>query len=107
MHRALGPGLLESVYESVWMIELAEMKIAARRQVEGPVIYKGQDLGMGFRADVLVQDRLLLELKSVDEINSVHIAHVITYLKFLRFKRGFLLNFGRPLLKEGIKRISI
>lgn len=107
VHRHLGPGLLESVYEQALMIELSEAGISAKRQVDIPVQYRGHDLGIGFRADIILADTLLLELKSVDEINSVHLAQVITYLRLLKFKRGYLINFNRPMLKDGIKRISI
>ena len=107
VHRTLGPGLLESVYELALMIELEEMGIPAKRQVEIAVIYHNRDLGTGFRADVIVADSLLLELKSVDAFAPIHLAIVINYLKLLRFKRGFLLNFNVPLLKHGIKRVSI
>lgn len=107
VHRLLGPGLLESVYELALMKELADAGITASRQVEIPVKYKGQDLGAGFRADIIVADCLLLELKAVNETTPLHIAQVITYLKLLQFKRGYLLNFNTKLLKNGIKRISI
>lgn len=107
VHRELGPGLLESVYEAALVTELTDMNINARRQVEVPVTYKGRDLGLGFRADLIVENCLLLELKSVREFIPLHMAQVITYLRLLRFKRGFLLNFNCRLLKEGIKRISI
>jgi GxxExxY protein len=89
------------------MMELAEMKIPAQRQVEIPALYRGRDLGIGFRADIIVADCLLLELKSVDAFTSLHLAQVMNYLKLLRFKRGYLLNFNRKWLKEGIKRVSI
>jgi len=107
VHKALGPGLLESVYELALMIELGAVGIPAARQVEVPVQYRGHNLGAGFRADIIVADSLLLELKSVDAFDDVHLAQVITYLKLLRFKRGYLLNFNTKLLKDGIKRISI
>ena len=107
VHRTLGPGLLESVYELALMIELEEMGIPARRQVEIPVFYHGRDVGTGFRADIVVADCLLLELKSVDAVAPIHLAITINYLKLLRFKRGFILNFNVPLLKNGIKRDSI
>jgi GxxExxY protein len=107
VHRALGPGLLESVYELALLVELQETAIAARRQVEVPVFYRGQELGVGFRADIIVADCLLLELKSIDTFAPIHLAQVITYLKLLGFKRGYLLNFNVPLLKHGIKRVSI
>ena len=107
VHRALGPGLLESVYEMALMIELESMGIPARRQVEIPVFYRGRELGIGFRADIIVAECLLLELKSIDAFAPIHMAIVINYLKLLRLKRGFLLNFNVPLLKNGIKRVSI
>jgi GxxExxY protein len=107
VHTILGPGLLESVYEHASMFEFAEAKIPAQRQVEIPVIYRGRDLGVGFRADIIVADSLLLEFKAVDRITDIHIAQTITYLKLLKFKRGLILNFNAKLLKEGIKRVSM
>lgn len=107
VHDHLGPGLLESVYEAALMMELAELKIPAQRQAEIPALYRGRDLGVGFRADIIVADCLLLELKSVDAFTSLHLAQVMNYLKLLRCKRGYLLNFNRKWLKEGIKRVSI
>ena len=107
VHTALGPGLLESVYEAALAFEFVELGLRFGRQVEVPVIYRGQDLGVGFRADFIVEGCLLLELKSVDEFAPIHLAQVITYLKLLRLKRGYLLNFNKRLLKEGIKRVSI
>ncbi len=107
VHRELGPGLLESVYEKALVFELAEMGVGARPQVDVPIVYRGQDLGIGFRADVIVDDSLLLELKCVDAFTSVHLAQVMTYLRLLRFKRGFLLNFNVRRLNQGIKRVSI
>ena len=107
VHREFGPGLLESVYELALMVELAEAGIPAKRQVEIEVHYHGQKLGAGFKADIIVADCLLLEVKSVSELHPIHTAQVITYLKILGFKRGYLLNFNEKLLKHGIKRISI
>jgi GxxExxY protein len=107
VHQEMGPGLVESVYESAMMIELADSGMSAKNQVEIPVEYKGQSLGLGFRADIVVEDCLLLEIKSVNELNELHVAQVINYLKLLRLKRGFLLNFNRKLMKEGIRRVSI
>jgi GxxExxY protein len=107
VHRRVGPGLFESVYELATMVELQEMQIPARRQVDISVKYRDRDLGIGLRADIIVKDCLLLEFKTVDDFNAVHLTQVITYLKLLRFKRGFLINFNKTLLKEGIKRVSI
>jgi GxxExxY protein len=105
VHAQLGPGLLESVYEHALLLELAVVGVQARRQVEIPVLYRGQNLGIGFRADI--NDSLLLEIKAVEQLNPVHLAQVITYLKVLGFKRGYILNFNRRLMKDGIKRVSI
>ncbi len=107
VHRELGPGLLESVYELALMVELGDQGIEARRQVEITVNYKGQNLGIGFRADVIVADSLILEIKAVDDINSIHVAQIITYLKLLSYKRGLLLNFNKKMMKDGIRRVSI
>lgn len=107
MHRELGPGLLESVYQAALMIEFAERGIAARAEVPVNACYRGVDLGLGFRADIIVDGRLLLELKGVEKIADVHVAQVISYLKLLGLKRGYILNFGAALMKDGIKRISI
>ncbi len=107
VHDELGPGLLESVYEQALAAELADAGITVRRQIEIPVQYRGRNLGVGFRADILVEDKLLLEIKSIDQFSPVHLAQVITYLKLLGYKRGYLLNFNKRWMKEGIKRVSI
>ena len=107
VHRELGPGLLESVYEKALMYELTEAGISAESQIDIPVKYRGIELGLGFRADIVVNGNLLLELKTVKEFMPIHLSQVITYLKVLNIKRGFLLNFNTQLLKHGIKRISI
>ena len=107
VYRQLGPGLLESVYELALMMELGRAKIQAKRQVDVPVHYQGQELGIGYRADIIVEDSLLLEIKAVDELKPIHLAQIMTYLKLLGLKRGYLLNFNVRLMKEGIKRVSI
>jgi GxxExxY protein len=107
VHRGLGPGLLESVYESALAYELAATGMAYERQVEVPVWYKSQDLGLGFRADIVVDERLLVEIKAVEEFSPVHLAQTMTYLRLLNLKRGLLLNFNKRLLKEGIKRVVL
>jgi GxxExxY protein len=107
VHRVLGPGLLESVYEKALMFELAEAGIPAKCQVDVPVKYRDIELGLGFRADIVVDNSLLLELKTVSEFAPIHLSQIITYLKVLKIKRGFLLNFNTKLLKHGIKRVSI
>jgi GxxExxY protein len=107
VHNELGPGLLESVYENALLYELKERGILAKQQVPIPVLYKGNDVGIGYRADILVEDVLLLELKTVESFASIHLAQVMTYLRLMNLKRGFLLNFNTVMLKYGIKRISI
>jgi GxxExxY protein len=107
VHQHLGPGLLESVYEAALAYELGKTGIPAQRQVEIPVVYDGVNLGLGFRADVVVSERLLLEIKAVEEVKSIHLAQLITDLKLTKLKRGYLLNFNTRLLKDGIKRVSI
>ena len=107
VHKTLGPGLLESVYEQALAFELLDRNIGFRRQVEVPVVYRGNDLGVGFRADMIVEEGLVLELKAIDEFSGVHLAQLMTYLRLLGIKRGLLLNFNTKLLKDGIKRVSI
>jgi GxxExxY protein len=107
VHKEFGPGLLESVYELAMMLELSKRGIKAERQVEVPVFYHGEPLGVGFRADIIVEGCLLLELKSVERLEDIHMAQIITYLKLLKFKRGYLLNFNCPLMRDGIRRVSI
>ncbi len=107
VHRELGPGLLESAYERALAHEMQLRSINFERQLRVPLEYKGKDLGAGFRADFVVEGSLLLELKATSEVAPVHIAQVINYLKLLNIKRGFLMNFSLPLLKQGLKRISI
>jgi GxxExxY protein len=107
VHRELGPGLLESVYEKALAFELSERGIAFNCQVDVPAIYRGSSLGLGFRADIIVENCLLLEIKAVEGVSSNHLAQTMTYLKLLGYKRGLILNFNERLLKTGIKRVSI
>ena len=105
VHRTLGPGLLESAYERCLLHELTLQGIQARRQVVQPIHYKGLDLDEGCRIDILVDDRIVLELKVVDRLTGVHTAQLITYLKLSGCTLGYLINFNAKLLKEGMKRI--
>lgn len=89
------------------MVELTHLEIGARQQAPISVEYRGEDLGIGFRADILVEDVLLLELKSVNSLDETHLAQVLTYLKLLNLKRGFLINFNERMLRDGIRRVSI
>lgn len=107
VHKESGAGLLESVYEAALAIELGELGIEANRQIEIAATYRGQPLGPGFRADILVAGSLLLELKAVEKLNDAHLGQVITYLKMLHIKRALLINFNERLLKNGIRRVSI
>lgn len=105
VHTALGPGLLESVYEAALAWELAQRGLEARRQVEVPVRYLGVDLGLGFRADLIVAGRVLVELKSVEALAPVHGKTVTNYLRLGGWKLGYLINFNLPHLKDGIVRL--
>ena len=107
VHRGLGPGLLESVYEEAMGVELAYQGISFERQVAIPAMYRGKELGIGFRADIVVEKTLLLELKAVEAFSPLHLAPTMTYLRLLSMKRGLLMNFNCKLLKDGIKRVSI
>ena len=105
IHRQLGPGLLESVYEECLCHELALQEIRFSRQHPLPVVYKGIRLEGGYRLDVLVENSLVLELKAVEALLPVHEAQLLTYLKLSGLPLGLLLNFNVPILKQGIKRI--
>jgi GxxExxY protein len=107
VHRDLGPGLLESVYARALLIELGNREIRAEVQVEVPGRHKEHDPGLGLRADVIVEGRLLLRLKSVSQLNDLHVAQIISDQKQLGFKRGYLLNFNCTRMENGIKRVLI
>jgi GxxExxY protein len=105
VHRQTGPGLLEAVYEECLCYELSRLNLRFRRQVELPVGYKGIKLDCGFRMDILVEDAIVLELKTVDQLLPIHAAQLLTYLKLSGKQVGLLLNFNEPILKKGIKRL--
>jgi GxxExxY protein len=104
VHIELGPGLLESIYEAALCYELDQAGIAYKRQYSIPVIYKGVPLGLGFRADLIVEGKLLIEIKAIERLDRIHHKIVITYLKLTGIKLGILVNFNVTLLKEGICR---
>ena len=104
VHRELGPGLLESAYEECLCYELSQRGLSFQRQVELPVKYKSIRLNCGYIADIIVEETVLLELKSVDQLHPVHDAQLITYLKIAGLKVGLLINFNVPVLKELIYR---
>lgn len=105
IHRELGPGLLETVYEIVLAKELERRGLKIQRQVSVPIVYRDIRFDEGFRADILVEDKVILELKSLDQIAKVHSKQVLTYLRLTGLQLGFLLNFGSPLMKDGISRV--
>ena len=104
VHRELGPGLFESVYEVVLGKELTLRGLAVERQVPVPIVYKGLCFEEGFRADLIVEGKGLLELKSVERVTPTHKKQVQTYLRLTGLKLGYLLNFGEAVLKDGITR---
>ena len=104
VHRGLGPGLLESVYEVVLSGELRKRGLSVQRQVAVPISYNEYCFTEGFRADIIVNDTVIIELKSVAEISSAHKKQLQTYLRLTGLKLGFLLNFGAALMKNGIVR---
>jgi GxxExxY protein len=105
VHKTLGPGLLESVYEECLCKELGWREIPYVRQKELPVEYKGSKLDCGYRLDVVVADELIVELKACENLEPIHEAQLLTYLKLTGIHVGLLINFNVPLLKEGIKRL--
>jgi len=107
VHRELGPGLLESTYEQCLAYELNRASILFRIEVNLPVQYKEVALDCGYRIDVLVDDRLIVELKSVDQLLKVHEAQILTYMKLADVRTGLLINFNVELLKNGIKRFVL
>ena len=107
VHRELGPGLLESTYERCLAYELGQADIEFKIQNPMPVQYKGIRLDCGYRVDVLIQDQLILELKSVDVILGIHHAQLLTYMKLASIKTGLLINFNVTKLKDGVKRFIL
>ncbi len=105
VHRHLGPGLLESAYEAALLKELQLQRIKALHQVELPVEYKGIKCDIGYRIDLLVEDKVIIELKSVKSLDEVHMAQILTYLKLVDKRLGLLINFNVTVLKDGIKRV--
>ncbi len=107
VHRALGPGLLESVYEVCLLHELTKRGLKVDRQVAVPLTYDGVRLDADLRLDLVVENSLLVELKAVETIPPVHHAQVLTYLKLSGLRLGLLLNFNVPVIRDGIKRIAL
>lgn len=105
VHTELGPGLLESTYERCLAHELFLRGIQGIRQKKQPITYKGLELDEGYRLDILVENQIILELKVVDQLNNIHTAQLITYLKLSGCTLGYLLNFNVTKMKDGIKRV--
>ncbi len=104
VHRTLGPGLFESVYETVLAHELEKLGLHVQRQVPIRIVYDGLSFDEGFRADLVVNDLVIVELKSVTQLNPAHRKQLQTYLRLVGFKLGYLFNFGEALLRDGIVR---
>ena len=107
VHSQLGPGLLESAYESCLIFELQKRGLAVESQVSQPVIYESLKIDAGYRLDLLVENQIIIELKAVEQLLPIHKAQLLTYLKLSQKTLGFLINFNSPLIKDGIKRIVL
>jgi len=105
IHRKLGPGLLESVYETILFHSLAAKGLHVQKQVPVSIIFEGLKFEEGFRADLIVENKVIIELKSVQKIANIHKKQLLTYLKLSKMKLGYLINFNEELLKNGITRI--
>jgi len=105
IHRTLGPGLLETVYEVILAKKLAKMGLVVDRQVPVPIRFEGVTFDEGFRADLIVEKKVIVELKSVERVQPVHSKQVLTYLRLTDMRLGLLINFGESLLKNGFKRV--
>jgi GxxExxY protein len=104
VHKALGPGLLESAYETCLCIEFTHLGITFERQKAVPITYRGESIDDAYRLDFLVENQLILELKAVDQLEPIHTAQVLTYLRLTGHKTALLINFNAPILRSGIKR---
>lgn len=107
VHQSLGPGLLESTYKECLFYELQKSGLEVKKEVPLPIIYKEVKLDHGYRIDLLVENQIVLELKTVEQLNDVHQAQVLTYMKLGNFPLGYLLNFNVSLMKNGVKRFKI
>ena len=106
VHSSLGPGLLESAYETCLAHELTKRGYRVERQKAQPVIYDGLEIEVGYRLDLLVEDLIIIELKAVEQLAPIHQAQLLTYLKLSSKQLGFLMNFNVPMIKDGIRRIA-
>jgi len=106
VHKSLGPGLLESAYEECLFYELNKTDLKIEKQKALPIIYEDVKLEIGYRIDLIIENKLIVEIKSVETLNDVHFAQLLTYLKLTDCKLGLLINFNVALIKNGIKRIA-
>lgn len=100
VHKELGPGLFESVYEAALIFELKTLGLVVDSQIDLPVLYKNNELGLGFRIDILVENKIVLEIKSVESLKNVHKKQILTYLRLAEKKIGYLVNFNAEILKD-------
>lgn len=107
VHKALGPGLLESAYEHCLAYELVSRGLSVRRQVPIPIIYESVALDAGYRLDLLVDEQVIVEIKSVEALNPLHEAQALTYLKLSRLRLALLINFNVALFKHGVRRLAL
>ena len=107
VHKALGPGLLESTYEHCLVHELSTRGVSAARQVPVPVIYKGAKLDVGYRIDLVVENSVIVEVKAIEALTRLHEAQILTYLRLAGFRVGFLMNFNVALFKNGLRRFVL
>ena len=105
VHKTLGPGLLESAHGECLFYELSKTGLFIEKQKALPLIYEEVNLEVGYRIDIIVENKFIIEIKSVDALNDVHMAQILTYLKLSNCKLGFLINFNVVLLKDGLKRV--
>jgi GxxExxY protein len=105
IHRALGPGLLESAYQECLLYELTKQGLRVEKEKPLPLVYEQVKLDCGYRVDLLVEEKLIVEVKAVETIHPIHLAQVLTYLRLSKRKLGLLINFNVTLLKHGIKRV--
>ena len=106
IHRKLGPGLVESVYEAILFYELSSLNLNVERQKPIPILWEEIQLDIGFRSDLIVENKVIIEIKSVEQISNVHPKQLLTYLRVTKLKLGLLINFNEALIKNGIKRVA-
>ena len=105
VHQTLGPGLLESAYEECMFYELKKSNLRVEKQKALPLVYEEVNLDVGYRIDIIVEDKFIVEIKSVEALNDVHLAQLLTYLRLSDCKLGLLINFNVKLLKDGVRRV--